>query len=616
MYRTTFIDVLETRRLLAGVTFLAHGINGTIDGWVASAANAIVQRAGGEDAAAVYTMTLGKSGGNVAVTGFSLDEGSIPLAETTNGEAIIRLKWASVTGVDQQVKNVAKVVVDYMTTAHGDMPALSSMPLHLIGHSRGAALVSQMGRFFGKRGVVVDHVTFLDPIPTAGVPNELNDLFGDGAIAAYDNVVFADTYWRSGGEALNGAHIDGTYDGDVNDTVGENHLFSAHMAVTAYYVGTINLTASSGGDHPIYSDWYGTTADKPARDQTGYAFSRLGAGVTRNTQGLGSLGGGSAERMDAGESGSQIPSALELKPRGGTEFKSGAKFSVSLRAGDRDDIAAATIYLDSDRNPFNSPAQRIGSASVTGDISESIINVRASGIAPGRYALATKLLDTTGNTVWLYGRSITITEADVFGSIANRVLTINSTDGGDGLSFSRNGGTVTAQLNGGTNTFAAADFDRIEIFAGAGDDIVIADPSIDLPVYVDGGIGNDNITTGSGNDTITGGAGKNTMNGAAGNDRINGSGGRDLIFGGEGADRLYGNGGDDTLDGGSGVDRAWAGDGNDVLIGGGGNDKLFGETGDDTLMGKAGADILDGGDGNDTSDHDALDSRSLIELLA
>ena len=39
------IDRLEDRRLLAGVTLLAHGINGNINGWVAAASQAIVERA-------------------------------------------------------------------------------------------------------------------------------------------------------------------------------------------------------------------------------------------------------------------------------------------------------------------------------------------------------------------------------------------------------------------------------------------------------------------------------------------------------------------------------------------------------------------------------------------
>ncbi|MCS7034146.1 MAG: hypothetical protein NZ561_09140, partial [Phycisphaerae bacterium] len=261
------IDCLENRRLLAGVTLLAHGINGNINGWIAAASQAIVQRAGGADAAAVYTMRIERSGGDIRVASLTKDPGSKGLAETTSGEMIVRISWAEVAGANVNVKSVGEALARFLLQPQGDLPALATLPLHLVGHSRGAALMAQTARFLGKRGVAVDHLTLLDPVPVAGLPNWLNDQFGDGAVAAYDNVVFAETYWRRGGEALNGAHIAGTYNGDLNQSVGQHHLFSAHAAVPAYWVGTIDPTATTAGDHPIYPQWYGTTSDKPARDQ-------------------------------------------------------------------------------------------------------------------------------------------------------------------------------------------------------------------------------------------------------------------------------------------------------------------------------------------------------------
>jgi len=608
------LETLEQRRLLAGVTLLAHGLNGNIDGWVAKAADAIVERAGGPSAASVYTMKLVKDGSNFRITRFAKDSGYADFRETSQSELIIRLDWNSATAITTPVQNVAKALADYLAEPHGDVPALATLPLHLIGHSRGAALVSQLARHLGKRNIIVDHLTMLDPIPVAGLPSWINNQFGDGSIDAWDNVVFGDTYWRDGGAEQKGSHIKGTYNGDLNNSVGEHYLVSQHNAVTAYYVGTIDLTATTGGDHPIYSDWYGNTASKPARDQTGFYFSRL-AGGTRHPTGLGPLGGGSASRESTGQSGTQWPGAVEIKPRAGTSFNSGARFNVNLRAGDRDGQATANFFLDTDRNPFNGPGTQIATTTIQGAVGDYIVAARAAGVLPGTYALAVQLTDAAGQTRWTYGRSISITEPTPFGSISGRILTLNGTEGGDGIAISRDGDSLVAQLNGGVNTFNLADFDLIQIFAGDGDDIVTFEPDITTRAYVDGGAGNDRITTGAGNDTITGGAGKNTLTGGAGDDRINGSGGRDLIFGGDGADRLYGNAGDDTLDGGGGVDRAWGGEGNDLLIGGGGNDKLFGEGGDDTLIGRAGADFLDGGDGVDSADDDPTDSRLAVEVL-
>ncbi|MEW6454449.1 MAG: calcium-binding protein, partial [Pseudomonadota bacterium] len=108
---------------------------------------------------------------------------------------------------------------------------------------------------------------------------------------------------------------------------------------------------------------------------------------------------------------------------------------------------------------------------------------------------------------------------------------------------------------------------------------------------IDGGLGDDVITTGSFNDVLSGGAGNDTLNGGGGNDILNGGDGNDILVGGDGDDMLNGDAGNDTLNGGAG---------NDTLNGGAGNDTLIGGSGDDILDGGAGNDVLRGGAGNDT----------------
>lgn len=608
------IDSLESRHLLAGVTLLAHGMNGNIDGWVTAAAEAIAMRAGGPAAASVYTMKVRNSGG-IKVTSFAPDHGYGDFRQTTSAELIIRVDWSPLATASTMARSVASALADYLVQPQGDLPPLASLPLHLVGHSKGAALVSQMARFLGQKNVVVDHVTFLDPVPVSGLPDSLNDQFGEGSIRPFDNVVFADTYWRSGGADLNGAYINGTFNGDLNNSVQQNYVVSAHGAVTAYYVGTIDTSATSGGDHPIFSSWYGDSSSKPPREQTGYAFSRLGSTAARPPTGLGSLGGGSASRASSGSSGSQWPAVVEVKPRGANSFTSGQRFNVSLRAGDADSGATARFYLDTDRNPFNTPGIEIGAIDFAkGSVAEIVASVRAAGVLAGNYALAVQVTDPSGRSVWNYGRTITIAPPAAFSEVVNRELIINGTVGGDGVLLRpHDNGTVFAQLNGGAVTHDASLFDRILVFLGDGDDILMADQSLLIPIYADGGAGNDLLCGGGGNDTLTAGAGRNTLWGHGGGDRLNGSGGRDLIYGGEGDDRLYGNGGDDTLDGGGGVDRLFGGEGNDRLIGGGSNDKLYGEAGDDTLIGGHGSDLIDGGDGFDLTDDDPNDLLTSVE---
>lgn len=80
---------------------------------------------------------------------------------------------------------------------------------------------------------------------------------------------------------------------------------------------------------------------------------------------------------------------------------------------------------------------------------------------------------------------------------------------------------------------------------GAGDDTLIWWPT-SIPVTVDGGDGDDEVTGGSGNDILHGGAGDDT---------VTGYGGDDLIYGDAGDDDLDGSSGNDTIDGGPGRDN-------------------------------------------------------------
>lgn len=166
-----------------------------------------------------------------------------------------------------------------------------------------------------------------------------------------------------------------------------------------------------------------------------------------------------------------------------------------------------------------------------------------------------------------------------------------------------------------------------------------ADPFNDRDI-VDGGAGNDTITTGDDADTIFGGTGDDVIDGGIDADSIDGGDGNDTIIGGEGSDVIDGGAGDDVIyaaldpsfpdslnipddidpvldngddlvHGGSGNDTIYGADdndelygdsGNDVLFGGIDEDMLFGGTGDDALFGGDAADTLEGGEGSDLLD--------------
>jgi Ca2+-binding RTX toxin-like protein len=91
-----------------------------------------------------------------------------------------------------------------------------------------------------------------------------------------------------------------------------------------------------------------------------------------------------------------------------------------------------------------------------------------------------------------------------------------------------------------------------EVNAGGGDDRVRVAPSVQVPVTMRGGAGDDTLLGGSAADRLVGGRG---------NDRLVGGGGDDQLYGGPGDDTLVGGPGDDLLSGGGGTDRLLAGPG-------------------------------------------------------
>jgi Ca2+-binding RTX toxin-like protein len=99
--------------------------------------------------------------------------------------------------------------------------------------------------------------------------------------------------------------------------------------------------------------------------------------------------------------------------------------------------------------------------------------------------------------------------------------------------------------------------ERLTINSLAGDDKLVTNADVTLPITVDAGSGNDDITTGAGADLVQGGEGVDTLNGADGGDRILGNPGNDVMNGGAGDDTLVWNNGDgtDDMNGDDGLDR-------------------------------------------------------------
>jgi Ca2+-binding RTX toxin-like protein len=133
-------------------------------------------------------------------------------------------------------------------------------------------------------------------------------------------------------------------------------------------------------------------------------------------------------------------------------------------------------------------------------------------------------------------------------------------------------------------TFNAGNVESMKILLGDGEDHAHIAGNIALPVFIDGGAGNDHLIAGRGPTTLIGGDGNDKLIGGKGDDLLKGDIGNDLLIGGPGNDLLYGGDGNDRLVGGSGDDILEGESGNDVLIGGSGNDQLSGGSGKDKLI--------------------------------
>jgi hypothetical protein len=96
-----------------------------------------------------------------------------------------------------------------------------------------------------------------------------------------------------------------------------------------------------------------------------------------------------------------------------------------------------------------------------------------------------------------------------------------------------------------------------EFNADGGDDFARASHTVQIPVTMRGGPGNDKLAGGSGDDKLIGGEG---------NDKLIGRDGNDQLIGGEGNDALFGGRGDDVLHGGPGLDGLTGGPGTNQIV--------------------------------------------------
>lgn len=415
------VETLESRTLFAGVTILANGRLGSLtNDWMPAMADAITAQLGGPSQVPEYILTVTAADSGALQAGIAHVDGTATPQTNTTGEIIVLIDYTTVSfQPNYPSTSIGQTIADCLMTTPVNGILLTSLPIHEIGVSRGAAIMDGMSQTLGQAGIWVDQETYLDPDP---IPQQF-----DPPDAIYDNVAFVDDYWRNDGSASqadDGNSVNGAYNLNVywldSEADGWDNI---HLAPAGYYIGTIDQTATTAIDGPIYSKWYGDTPTMPARDATGWIYSDI-VGAPRPLSGVWAASGGAGARTPAGEAGTQWGNVTDLEVTSGNNVIDGNSIQASYLQEDRGGSDTVTFYLDSDRNPYNGFASQIGSAALpqSASITDQTAALSTVGVAPGQYWLCAQITNSAGDTRYAYtaiNAPVTVAPA---GSISGQVV--------------------------------------------------------------------------------------------------------------------------------------------------------------------------------------------------
>jgi len=138
----------------AGVTIITHGFNGNVTDWIIPMAQRIPN----------YDLFPGTEFSCYQITvasDYSVTQSRIagvgPLV-SDSGEIVIKLDWSSLAvTLGNSTTDIADAVVPRLLST-SFIPelggrSLAEFPIHLVGHSRGGTVVSEIARLLGQRGV-------------------------------------------------------------------------------------------------------------------------------------------------------------------------------------------------------------------------------------------------------------------------------------------------------------------------------------------------------------------------------------------------------------------------------------------------------------------------------
>jgi len=377
-----------------------------------------------------YSITIRENTQGAIVFSRTFLGGSVPL-NTDSAEILIKLDWSELAGfLGASSTEVAGAAANALlsTNLFPELGghALVELPLHLVGHSRGGSVVSEMARLLGAQGIWLDHVTLLDPHPVLE--------FGDASVRVWQNVLFAESFWQMNSDVTcpNGESALGAYNRFLANLSGG--YTCPHSDVHLWYHGTIDpMTPSGDMDATITSaerqNWW--TMAEAAGAQAGFRYSRIGGGDRFSAaepagQGTGRIrdgvnqvwnfgAGTSANRYALPANNGLWPNPILINVIGTNQLGAGGSTPARLlyQGGPTTNgTINARFFLDADSNPFVTNFQA-GSAllpntGLSNVYSANVAIAVPANVMPGRYNLFAQL--TLGSkTRYLYApQKITI----------------------------------------------------------------------------------------------------------------------------------------------------------------------------------------------------------------
>jgi hypothetical protein len=349
----------------AGVTIVTHGFELTSfdeeHNWVEAMGDSIADRAGGTPY--IYRLVItAASPTTLSATLTPQNIGLPPIEESQNAEIVIKVYWDQVAGFTPPADSTSIANLVYRTLTN--FTHACELPVHLIGHSRGSSVISEIARLLGQRGIWTHQLTLLDPHPVSE--------FADAPVNVWETVLFADDYYEINSDFMydtipvpSGEYVDGTDFRFLSLSPGGYPINDGgpHSDIHLWYHGTINTIAVASDGNQVFTttmrqNWY--SPDVGQGSFSGFYYSRLGGGLTDDSGPYGGLynEGDFNNSPDnraalAVRNTNEWPTLIQLAHDSAGSVHAGDAFPLKYVFQSFDSSSVVLIYLDPDRNPYN-----------------------------------------------------------------------------------------------------------------------------------------------------------------------------------------------------------------------------------------------------------------------